>query len=248
MSRDARVAPPRRRVPPPSEPPRPRGHLDALPLIVGYVPFGLMLGAAVGASSVPALAGWATSPLIFAGASQLALLEVLDGGGTVVVAVATALAINLRHVVYSAGLAPWLQRAGPHWRWAAPLLLNDPQYLMVSRRFPELPDDRTRRRYYLELGLALWVGWSCLTGAGMVLGARLPGWLPLDTAVPLTFLALLVPALTDRPAVAAAVTGGTVAVLARGLPLHLGLLAAVVAGVTAGTVLDTVPDREHRRA
>jgi hypothetical protein len=40
--------------------------------------------------------------------------------------------------------------------------------------------------------------------------------------------------LTSRPAYAAAVTGGTVAVAASGLPLGLGLLAGAAAGIAVG--------------
>lgn len=218
--------------------PVPRGHRDALPLIVGYLPFALVLGAAIAASSVSTLAGWASSPLVFAGASQLAMLDVVDTGGSVVVAVLTALAINLRHVMYSAAMAPWLAEERPAWRWTAPLFLNDPQYLLASRRFPELADAGARRRYYLELGLTLWVAWSTMTAVGVVVGARLPDGLPLDVVVPLTFLALLVPSLTDRPAVGAAVVGGSVSVAAHGLPLKLGLFLAIIAGVVTGAVLD----------
>jgi predicted branched-subunit amino acid permease len=221
---------------------RPRGHVDAAPLILGYLPFALVMGASITASSVANVAGWASSPLIFAGASQLALLEVLDGGSTVAIAVMTALAINLRHVMYSASLAPWM--AGQDWRWrlAAPLLLNDPQFLLVSRRFPELPDDAAKRRYYLELGLTLLLAWSSMTAIGVVIGSRLPDTLPFDVIVPLTFLALLVPSLTDRPSIGAAVAGGSVAVVAHGLPLHLGLLAGILAGVAAGMGLDEEHD------
>lgn len=220
----------------------PRGHLDAAPLTLGYLPFALVMGASIAASPVANVAGWASSPLIFAGASQLALLGVLDGGGTVMVAVMTALAINLRHVMYSASLAPWM--AGQDWRWrlAAPLLLNDPQFLLVSRRFPELPDDAAKRRYYLELGLMLLVAWTTMTAIGVVVGSRLPDTLPFDVIAPLTFLALLVPSLTNRPSIGAAVAGGSVAVAAHGLPIHLGLLVGILAGVAAGRALDKEND------
>ena len=83
-----------------------------------------------------------------------------------------------------------------------------------------------------------------LTAAGVLLGhvlrgGVLPTALPLDLAAPLTFLLLLLPMLTSRPAYAAATTGGLVALAASGLPLGLGLLAGAAAGITAGRLLET---------
>jgi predicted branched-subunit amino acid permease len=109
-------------------------------------------------------------------------------------------------------------------------------YALAINRFqqPDAGTARDRRRYYLAVGLMLWVAWMTLTAAGVLLGGVLPTALPLDLAAPLTFLLLLLPTLTSRPACAAAVTGGLVAVAASGLPLGLGLLAGAAAGIAAG--------------
>ena len=76
-----------------------------------------------------------------------------------------------------------------------------------------------------------------LTAAGMLLGGVLPTSLPLDRIAPLTFLLLLLPMLTSRPAYAAAAAGGLVAVVTSGLPLGLGLLAGATAGIAVGGYL-----------
>jgi len=90
----------------------------------------------------------------------------------------------------------------------------------------------------LGTGLTLWSAWQASTAAGILLGARVPtGW-QLDFALPLTFLALLVPMLRDRPAIAAAASAGGLAVILGGLPDRTGLLIAVVAGVGAGMLLE----------
>jgi predicted branched-subunit amino acid permease len=217
---------------------RPRGHIVALPIIAGYVPFGLVLGATTSASSLPTWLALLVSPLVFAGAAQLALVEVLEGGGGVLGAALAALAINLRHLLYSADLAPWFHTAPPRWRWAAPFVLTDPQYLLAARWFPDLPDDTARRRFYLELGLTFWTAWTAMNALGILVGDLLPAGLPLSVLVPLTFLGLLVPSLQDRPAIGAALVGGTVAVLTGGLPLHLNLLVGALAGMTAGLYLE----------
>jgi predicted branched-subunit amino acid permease len=215
-----------------------RALADAAPIIVGYLPFGLVLGATIARSSLASEIGWASSPLLFAGASQLAAIDLIDSGAAAIVVVATALVINLRHVMYSGGMSPWFRDAGLKWQLLAPYFLSDPVYTMAATRFPELPDSSSRRRYYLAFGITLWVAWLTMTAGGIVVGGALPHSLPLDLAVPLTFVALLVPAVSDRPTLVAAIVGGAVAVGAHGLPLHLGLLAGAVAGFVAGVAAD----------
>ena len=215
-----------------------RAVADATPIVLGYLPFGLVLGTTIARSPIHDAVGWASSPLMFAGASQLAAIELIDTGAAAVVVVATALVINLRHVMYSGGMAPWFQDAPRTFQVLAPFLLADPVYTMSALRFPELDDASTRRRYYVALGGFMFVGWTAMTAGGILVGGALPDGLGLDLAVPLTFIALLVPAVADRPTLVSALVGGLVAVLADPLPLHLGLLVGAVAGITAGILAD----------
>ena len=215
-----------------------RAVADASPIVLGYLPFGLILGATIARSPIHDAVGWASSPLMFAGASQLAAIELIDAGAAAVVVVATALVINLRHVMYSGGLAPWFQDAPRAFQVAAPVLLADPVYTMSALRFPELPDGPARRRYYLAFGGLLFVAWAAMTAGGILVGGALPDGLGLDLAVPLTFLALLVPAVADRPTLVSALVGGVVALAADALPLQLGLLVGAVSGIAAGVLAD----------
>jgi predicted branched-subunit amino acid permease len=83
------------------------GARDMTPMAVGIVPFGLALGAMIGASGIDPWAALASAPLILAGAAQLTTLQMLETGSNPVVIVASALLINLRILLYSASLAPW---------------------------------------------------------------------------------------------------------------------------------------------
>ena len=84
--------------------------------------------------------------------------------------------------------------------------------------------------------MTLWVSWLMSTIVGIVVGAGVPDSWSLDFALPLTFIALVIPVLRDRPAVLAALTAGIVAVVAYHLPYNLGLMAAVLAGIGAGVI------------
>lgn len=213
-----------------------RGVRDVLPIVLAYAPFGLALGATLGATHLPAWIAWSSSPLMFGGAAQLLAVQMLDGGAAAALVVLGALVVNARMLLYSAALAPHMAAWPRRWRWLAAYLLADPVYALAVTRFNGSDTDspRERLRYYFAVGLVMWPAWMGLTGAGVLLGTVLPSSLRLDLAAPLTFLLLLLPMLTSRPAYAAAVTGGAVAVAASGLPLGLGLLAGAAAGIAVG--------------
>jgi len=209
------------------------------PMLLGVVPFGLVAGAAPVAEGFDGWAAVGLSTLVFAGASQLAIVDVLSDSGSAVVAILAALTINLRMVLYSASLAPYLGHESTGRCLGAAYLLNDQVYALSVPRWAA--DDRAEGRlaFYMGAAVLLWVGWVAATIAGVVLGAAVPDSVPLDFAVPLVFLVLLVPVIVDRPSTVAAVTGGLVAVVAAEAGAGpLSMIVGAVAGIAAGTTVD----------
>ncbi|WP_327051332.1 AzlC family ABC transporter permease [Halomicrococcus gelatinilyticus] len=213
----------------------------AVPIILGVAPFGMVAGVAAVGVGVPAIQALAMSVVIFAGASQLAAIELIGQNAPVAVVVLTVIVVNLRLVMYSASIAPYFERQSARWKAWLAYLLTDQAYAVSVMEFRS--DEATSRRwYYLGVATPLWVVWQASTVAGILLGSSVPASWHLEFAVPLVFLAVLVPAITDRTTVVTAVVGGAVAVAANGLPFNLGLLTAAVAGIAAGLVVEEVLD------
>jgi 4-azaleucine resistance transporter AzlC len=211
----------------------------AVPITLGVVPFGMVAGVAAVSVGVPAMQALAMSVVIFAGASQLAATELIGQNAPVAVVVLTVIVVNLRLVMYSASIAPYFERQSGRWKAWLAYLLTDQAYAVSVMEFRN--DDSTNRRwYYLGVATPLWVTWQAATVAGILLGSEVPASWHLEFAVPLVFLAVLVPAVTDRTTVVTAVVGGAVAVAAHGLPFNLGLLTAAVAGIAAGLLVEEV--------
>ena len=85
-----------------------QGMYAMLPLLPGIVPFGLIAGftpVSFGYTWIDSIVG---SLLMFAGASQLAAYQLMDEGASMWVILMTVAAINLRYVLYSASIAPYL--------------------------------------------------------------------------------------------------------------------------------------------
>ena len=85
--------------------------------------------------------------------------------------------------------------------------------------------------------MILWLCWQTSTMVGLVIGAQVPSSWSLDFALPLTFIAIVMPMLTDRAFVVAALVAGGVAVVAIGLPYKLGLMLAALLGIAAGVIV-----------
>jgi len=211
----------------------------AVPILLGVFPFGMVAGVAAVSAGIPAIEAFAMSVVIFAGASQLAAAELVGRNAPAAVVVFTVLVINLRMMMYSASIAPYFQRQSARWKGALAYLLTDQAYAVSLLRF-ENDEEVSRRWYYLGVAGALWVTWQVATVVGIVLGASVPGSWRLEFAVPLVFLAVLVPAVTDRATGTAALVGGSVAIAANGLPFNLGLIVAAVVGIAAGLLAEEV--------
>ncbi|PSQ03728.1 branched-chain amino acid ABC transporter permease [Halobacteriales archaeon QS_6_71_20] len=215
------------------------GVRDAFPLLLGVIPFALVAGVAGVEAGLSPLQTVGLSVVVFAGASQLAAIDLLGRDAALGVVVVTVVVINLRMLMYSASIAPYFRDLSARVRAGCAYLLTDQAYALALARYT---GDRELRRpyYYLGVAVTLWVVWQAGTVVGVVFGAAVPDGWRLGFAVPLVFLALLVPAVSDAPELATAVVAAAVAVAGAGLPFNAGLLAGAVVGVAVGIAADAL--------
>lgn len=210
-----------------------------LPLTPGVIPFGLVTGVmAVELGLSPATAMGMTL-LFYSGSAQMVALQLLHNGVLPVAIVATALIINLRFIMYSASLAPRFHGLPRRWTWPLCYLLSDQAYALCTLKFDSGELGRYAHHYYAGTAFGMWLAWQLSVLAGVYLGASIPESWSLSFAIPLSFLALLVPGIRDRATLGAAVVGGVIAVLAVDMPYNLGLVSAAVGGIVAGLVIET---------
>jgi len=223
-----------------------------LPILVGVAPFGMIFGVLALEAGLLPIQAQSMSWIVFAGSSQIVFSQLVHLGAPGWVIVLTVGVVNLRHALYSASLAPYLQRLRPAWKWLLSYLLTDEAYAVAvvnyqrspepavlaanEQRIPSAPD--LRHWYFLGAGLALWSCWQLSTAAGVFLGAVIPQSWSLDFTLALTFIALVVPNLTDRPTLVAALCAGGAALLAFSAPYKLGLIIAALVGVLAGLLVE----------
>lgn len=212
------------------------GALDVAPILIGVIPFGLLAGVTATDIGLGVLEASGFSIIVFAGAAQLAAIDLLGQDAAVPVAIATALIINLRMLMYGASIAPYLAHETPLRRAGAAYVLTDQSYALAIVRYEAGESPATRLAYYAGAALPMWASWQVSTLVGAAVGNTIPESVPLAFAIPLMFLALLQPAVKDRPTTWAAVVAAVVAVVAAPLPANLGLPLAAVCGIAAGVL------------
>ena len=196
------------------------------PMLVAYVPFGLVVGAAVAASANP-VAAWLGTSTIYGGAAHLAVLDVLAGGAGWVAAAAVGLLVNARLAAYAGAMAPHWRGTPLRQRLAAGVMLTDAPWALAR------PRTGGHNRFYLGAALTLFLGWPVLVTLGVLVGDQFSASPTGQLLPPLTLGVLVVTQLGERPVRAGVAAATATAVATASLSAGLSLLLAGVAGVLA---------------
>ena len=158
----------------------------------------------------------------------------------VLIVLATSLAVNLRMAMYSASLAPHLGPV-PWWKRAVvAYFMVDQAYAASILKYEDSPQMTPRQKlaYYMGVITPVCPMWYVATYGGAVLGDVIPQSLPIDFAVPITFLALIVPMLRSFAHVVAALVSIIGVLVFSFVPFNLGLLLAALLAMVAGAEVE----------
>jgi predicted branched-subunit amino acid permease len=218
------------------------GVRGALPILIGVVPFAMISGVAAVSVGLTFFETVGMSVIVFAGASQLVVFQLMSAGSPWIIMVLTAWVINLRFTMYSATLAPYLQKLSVGQKALLAYMLSDQAFGVSLSHF--ITNERISHRwYYFGAALTIWIAWQISAIIGALLGALVPASWGFDFAFPLSFMALMFGALRDYPTVVAALAGGITAVLTKGLPYNTGLVLATFLGIAAGYLAEDLKTR-----
>jgi len=198
----------------------------AVPIAIAVFPFGVSFGLLARSVGMGRIAPIVMSATTFAGSAQFAVASILDAGGTAAAAILAAVLLNVRYAPISISVGHIFGGAAPK-RLVHSQLIVDESWALSARG-----GGRFDRNLLLGAGLLLYPSWVAGTAVG-VFGAGVlgdPARLGLDAAFPALFLALLLPQLRGRRALAAAVVAGAIALaLVPVVPAGIPIVAASVA-------------------
>ncbi|MGE4537308.1 MAG: AzlC family ABC transporter permease [Desulfovibrio sp.] len=216
---------------------------QTLPIAMGYVPVGMAYGVLAGKAGLDALNVLAMSLLVYAGSAQLVAVGLFAAGASGLSIVITTLAVNLRHVLFSAAMAPLLSGWRKRELAAFSFELTDESFALHAARFGRGDKDKKRT---LAINLLAQSAWVLGTALGVIVGDALGDGraFALDFALPGMFVALLAGQLKGPSHVVAALAGAGFSLVAA---LHgasgFGTLAAGLAGAACGTVTAAWTDK-----
>ncbi|MGE3960768.1 MAG: AzlC family ABC transporter permease [Dehalococcoidia bacterium] len=213
---------------------------EVLPVLFATLPLALAVGMTIAQSPIDRFVGWLGAPLVFAGASHLALVSSLGTGASVTVAVAASLVVNARFAVYGAALGPLFERQPRWFRWIGPHFLVDQSFALIAAR-PERDDPDWMRAYYLTSSIALATMWLTGVAFGIMLEPVLPRDWPIGVAGPLMVASLLGTSLRSPRAFAVAGAAILAAVATTPLVGATGIIIAGAVGVVVGRIPPWLP-------
>lgn len=221
-----------------------RAMLRALP---GVAAWGLVTGMVMAQSGLSIWAAVLMSMTVFAASAQLAAIPLMLAGAPLWVVWLAALCVNLRFVIFSAQLRPFVMGLPLHWRLVCGYLVADVSYVMQVARYPHgmatTGSELGPLAHMVGLAAPNWLGWNGAALLGIAFAGQLPTSWGLAFAGTLTLAGLLASLVRDGRAAVAAMLAGATAVACWGWPFKLNMVVAVAVGIAAGLLLDALPVR-----
>lgn len=217
-----------------------KGAAHALPFFVVIVPFAMLFGVL---SSEAGLGPWETqvfSIAVFAGASQLAALQLMQDQAPLLVILATGIAVNLRMMMYSVALTPHLGAAPLGIRATITYFLVDQSFALSLAEFDKRADLTLAEKiaYFFGTIAPITAIWNIATAVGVQMGRAVPESWGLDFAMPITFIGMTAAMLRSLPHGVAMVVSVGVTLLLWAMPYGTGLLVGAAAGMATGAIAE----------
>lgn len=226
------------------------GVRDQGTVAMGIAAWGLMTGVAMVKSGLSVLEALLMTLIVYAGSAQLAAVPMIASGAPLWVILAAACCVNLRFVVFSAHLRPYLMHL-PRWqRLATGYVTGDLSYVFFARRYPkpgQTPEELARQQAYLMGNCAVnYLAWMAASLTGIALANAIPTAWGLGFAGILALLGVLSSLASSPLRIVSAGVAGAAAVAAWALPLKLNILVAIACAVALCLLLEKTPLFRHR--
>jgi len=195
-----------------------------IPIIPGILPFGLIMGSVAVNANLSNLQTTGLNTVIFAGASQLASVDLLSQSASSIIIILTGIIINMRFVLYSAAFAPILKNTSFLTKSIAAYLLTDQSYAVSVSKDSEFSSNNERVAFFFGNSICMAIAWHGSVILGVLFGNFAPDSLSLDFAVPLSFIALTIPTLKSKAHVSVALCSLILSCALFHIPFNLGLL------------------------
>lgn len=214
-----------------------QGFKDALPIVFGYVPVGFAYGVLAKDIGLGTVEIVLMSILVYAGSGQFIAVGLLGAGAPAITIIFTTFLVNLRHLLMSASLVPFIRHFNAKFFPFVAFGITDESYGVALGRFSR---HGASPGYMLALNLTSQSAWVLSSLLGAIFGTLVeePDALGLNFALPAMFIALLVFQLKDKLTYLVAVFAGLISIIIiLMVPGNWNIIIATIVAATIGTLL-----------
>ena len=144
------------------------GIIDIFPMLIGMVPFGLIVGTMGKQAGLESWELMLMSSTVFAGASQFIALDMWQTPLPGMAIIGTTLMVNLRHVLMSASASPHIRTLPPVTRYIFICAMADENWAMFMRR--AMSSKKLVAAYVIGLTVPFYLNWQLWSFLGTQLG------------------------------------------------------------------------------
>jgi len=219
-----------------------QGVRDQAATVLGLGAWGLMTGVAMIEYGLSVAEALLMTLIVYAGSAQLAAIPMIAAGAPIWVILAAAFCVNLRFVVFSAHLRPYVMHL-PRWqRLVTGYLTADLSYVFFARRYPQpgqTPEESAAQQAYLMGNCEVnYLSWMLTSVAGILLASTIPAAWGLGFAGILALIGVLSSLASSPLRMVSAGVAGAAAVVAWALPLRLNIVVAIASAVAICLLLE----------
>lgn len=214
-----------------------QGFKAMLPLIPGIIPFGAVMGSAFNEAKLSFTQAMMMDMSLYSGAAQLATTDLMKTQAAVFVVVTSGLIINARFLLYSAAMSPYLKEASPLVKFFCAFTLTDQSYAAMTANHEKFNTNAETVQFYMGTALAMLIAWHASVIAGFIFGNFAPASWALDFAIPLSFLAMLVPTLKRTGHKVVALFSSILSITFYELPLKMGMIVTALLAIALSWII-----------
>jgi predicted branched-subunit amino acid permease len=221
------------------------GFKACAPTMPGIFAWGMVTGMAMVKIGLTVWQALGMTLIVFAGSMQLAVVPLMMANVPMWIMFFTAMIVNLRFVIFAAAIGPHFAHLPWYRRIWHGYFNADVAMALFPQRFPAetLYQPQGKLGFFNGIAYPNWCAWQTGSIAGILLAGRIPQSWGIGFAGTLALLAVTIPLTINAAALAGVVAASVVAVAAATLPYRLGLLLAVVIGITAAMAVDALLDK-----
>jgi 4-azaleucine resistance transporter AzlC len=147
------------------------GFWQMLPLLIACIPFALILGAAAAGKGISPAETGLMGAMVFAGSAQFIAIGLWQHPIPALVIIASTAMVNLRHLLMSAAIAPYVKEFGPRRAYLALFFLADENWAVALRRAAE---GKLTAAFYFGQSIPFYLSWILWSTVGNVIGGSIP--------------------------------------------------------------------------